>query len=497
MPNPDPLSDLALLIRSHYAIIILETSEEERAETLLLHLSDALKLPFFTWTTTKGLRRNGAPDGIYGTSNPSTALSHIESSRYPALYMFRGFGNALKDPTVAEALSDASGPFESIPGALILVGTDLEMPETLKPRTANLKLPPPRPDEYRALLANTVRDLSGRMPVQVTMTAQDVNRLLANLTGLTLMEAQKILTKAIVEDGKLDPADIQKVIDAKKAIVEREGLLEYSPAQEKLSDIADLAGLKGWLAKRREFLTAPEQAAKYGLSFPKGVLLLGVQGCGKSLCAKAVASEWGLPLLKLDPSNLYNKYIGESEKNFKRAMTTAERMAPVILWIDEIEKAFASSDGGDDSAVTRRILGTFLAWMQDRKGDVFILATANDIQRLPPEFIRKGRFDEIFFVDLPVPAARRAIWEIHLKKRKQDPARFNLPPLVEATDGFSGAEIEQVIVSGLYSAFSLKAELTQQMLVKEIQQTKPLSVTMAEKVEALREWAKDKTVSAQ
>jgi len=224
---------------------------------------------------------------------------------------------------------------------------------------------------------------------------------------------------------------------------------------------------------------------------------LGVQGCGKSLCAKAVANAWSLPLVKLDPSRLYNKYIGESEKNFQRAISLAEKMAPVVLWIDELEKAFAQSGGDEDGGVSQRIFGSFLAWLQDRKGDVFVVATANDISRLPPEFIRKGRFDELFFVDLPVPEARRAIFEIHLKKRGKDPADFDLPKLVDASEGFSGAEIEQAVVSGLYTAFSAKLPLDTALLLKELSLTVPLSKTMSEKIEQLRDWAKTRTVSAQ
>ena len=235
-----------------------------------------------------------------------------------------------------------------------------------------------------------------------------------------------------------------------------------------MDSVADLRGLKDWLAKRKEIIMKPEKAREFGLSFPKGVLLLGVPGCGKSLCAKAVAMEWGLPLLKLDPSNLYNKYIGESEKNFKRAMKTAEKLSPVILWIDEIEKAFSSVSGDQDAGVSTRIFGTFLSWLQDRNGDVFVVATANDVKKLPPEFLRKGRFDEIFFVDVPDKDSRDAIFKIHLEKRGKDISNFDLTKIVENTDGFSGSEIEQVIVSGLYSAFSNNTELTTEILLNEI-----------------------------
>jgi SpoVK/Ycf46/Vps4 family AAA+-type ATPase len=242
-------------------------------------------------------------------------------------------------------------------------------------------------------------------------------------------------------------------------------------------------------------IATPKRAEEFGLDFPRGILLLGVPGCGKSLSAKAVAMEWELPLLKLDPSNLYNKFIGESEQNFKRAMKAAERMAPVVLWIDELEKAFAT--GGDaDGGVSQRILGSFLSWMQDRQGDVFIVATANDISKLPPEFLRKGRFDEIFFVDLPDGETRKEIFRIHLGSREQDVDLFDLEQLTASTEGFSGAEIEQVVVSGLYTAFTADEPLSTEILVAESRRTRPLSVTMAEHIARLREWARTRAVSA-
>jgi SpoVK/Ycf46/Vps4 family AAA+-type ATPase len=257
-----------------------------------------------------------------------------------------------------------------------------------------------------------------------------------------------------------------------------------------------LKGLKEWLVKRRTVVTDAERAMSFGLRFPKGILLLGVPGCGKSMCAKAVATEWGLPLLKLDPANLYDKYIGDSEKNFKRALQTAERMAPVILWIDELEKAFAQGGDDADGGVSRRVFGSFLAWLQERRGDVFVVATSNDVSRLPPEFIRKGRFDEVFFVDLPTPAVRASIFDIHLKRRSQKSADFDLQQLAAASDGFSGAEIEESVVAGLFSAFSANTPLNTSLLLAEIGKTRPLARTMTEKIDQLRSWAQDRTVMA-
>ncbi len=497
MPANDPLKDLSLLIKSRYGLILLETAEEDRASLLLKRLADDLALPFFTWTPTKGLRRDGIEGAVYGTGDPGMALAHVEASAFPAIYHFLGLGGSLEDRLLAARLKDAASRFTNGRGALILTGQGISLPDPLKPISATLSLPTPEPAEYRDLLHRLLKDLSSRMPVKVEMKAEDFARLLNNLKGLTLTEAEKILTRAVVEDGKLSPDDIRTVVEAKKAIVEREGVLEYFPAEERMADVADLAGLKSWLSERRAILGDPERASRFGLGFPKGVLLLGVPGCGKSLCAKAVAREWGLPLLKLDPSILYDKYIGESEKNFRKAMETAGRLAPVVLWIDELEKAFAAAGGEEDGGVSTRILGTFLSWMQDRKGDVFVVATANDVSLLPPEFLRKGRFDEIFFVDLPDAAAREALFAIHLRKRGKDPARFDLPRLAGAADGFGGSEVEQAIVAGLYTAFSGGRDLTTETLLEEISRTRPLARTMPEKIEWLRNWAKERTRSAQ
>ncbi len=494
MQQNDPLRDVELLVRSRHGLVIIDTLEEERATTLLRHLADRMTMPLFVWSRTKGLRHADQETGIYGTTDPAQALSHMYSSNVEAIYHLQGFGSLLNDEAHVERLQNVVQRFTTRDSIVVLTGS-ITLPEMLRRFASTVTLPSPTTTDYEKLLEHILRDLSKRMPVRMQMSPEEGRRLLGHLRGLTLMEAEKVLTKAIVEDNLLSAADVAHVINAKKQIVEQEGVLEYYPVEESMAEVADLVGLKAWLAKRKNIITDRERAAEFGLSFPKGVLLVGVPGCGKSLCAKAVATEWGLPLLKLDSAALYNKYIGETEKNFKRAMEIAERMSPVILWIDELEKAFAAG-GSEDGGVSQRVLGTFLSWMQDRKGDVFIVATANDVSRLPAEFLRKGRFDEIFFVDLPDADARRAIFEIHLRKRGKDPAGLPLQELVIAADQFSGAEIEQVIVSTLYTAFADKQDLDGALMLKEIAATRPLSHTMAERVTALREWARERTVAA-
>jgi SpoVK/Ycf46/Vps4 family AAA+-type ATPase len=459
-------------------------------------VADRIGIPLFTWSRIEGITRVDRKGSIFDTKEPGKAMAHVAAADIPAIYHFHGMGSHIESDEVLRAhLKAGARKLEEKDGAVVLTGAELHFPQELDPLVATVVLPAPGEEEYRDLLSNLLRDLSERQYVEVAMSNEEMAGLLRHLSGLTLLEAQKILTKAIIEDGRLASEDIRHVVEAKKAVVEREGLLEYYPVEQSMADIADLATLKEWLAKRKNVVANPLKAQEFGLTFPRGVLLLGVPGCGKSLSAKAVASEWKLPLLKFDTSNLYNKYIGESEKNFKRAIRAAERMAPVILWIDELEKAFAAG-GSEDGGVSQRILGSFLSWMQDRKGEVFIVATANDIERLPPEFLRKGRFDEIFFVDLPDLETRRDIFRIHLENRGQDPHSIDLEFLAREAEGFSGSEIEEVVLSGLYSAFSEETTLDTEALDREVKGTVPLSVTMGEKVQALREWASQRTVSA-
>jgi SpoVK/Ycf46/Vps4 family AAA+-type ATPase len=495
MATQDVSRDLHILFQSRYGLIYIDTEEDERALSLLHHVSDRISVPLFTWSRIEGISRVDRTGSIFDTKEPGKAAAHVAAADIPAIYHFHGIGNHLEEELFRAHLKAGIKKLEDCDGAVVLTGTEILLPPDLDPLSATVVLPAPGEEEYRDLLSNLLRDITERQYVEVAMSREEMAGLLKHLSGLTLLEAEKILTKAIIEDGRLASEDIRHVIEAKKAVVEREGLLEYYPVEQSMANIADLATLKGWLAKRKNVVAHPKKAEEFGLSFPRGVLLLGVPGCGKSLSAKAVAAEWGLPLLKFDTSNLYNKYIGESEKNFKRAIRAAERMAPVILWIDELEKAFASG-GTEDGGVSQRILGSFLSWMQDRKGEVFIVATANDIERLPPEFLRKGRFDEIFFVDLPDEDTRREIFRIHLENRGQTVADFDLSALATEAQGFSGSEIEEVVVSGLYTAFSDESSLTTQDLLKEVDGTVPLSVTMGERVQTLRDWAKDRTVSA-
>jgi SpoVK/Ycf46/Vps4 family AAA+-type ATPase len=342
--------------------------------------------------------------------------------------------------------------------------------------------------ELRDVVRLAVESISARQRVQVDLSRDDAVRLVQALQGLTLNQARQVVAQAIVEDGRLCADDIHTIVRCKGEMIERGGILEFFPVEENTFEIGGFARLKSWLESARVGFS--EEARALNLNAPKGVLLVGVQGCGKSLAAKFIAREWQLPLLKLDAGRLYEKYVGESEKNFRKAAALAEAMAPVILWVDEIEKAFAQGGGDADGGLSQRLFGSFLTWLQEKKDEVFVVGAANDLMNVPPELLRKGRFDEIFFVDLPTREERMSIFAIHLRLRKQNPDAFDLAALAAATEGFSGAEIEQAVISALYRSLQKKQPLSAAALIEAASSTTPLSVSRAEDVARVQEVGK-------
>jgi SpoVK/Ycf46/Vps4 family AAA+-type ATPase len=490
------LKDLELLIESRYPLIAIETEEEDRLYDLLRRLAIQMNLQLYMWTPVDGLTRPPFKDASGPDDRqPAQALGRVAAAREDGIYLFKDLHRYLDDAAVLRRVRDLAPVLARGRRALILTAPRLNLPPEIKAIAAPFKLDLPTVDDLKLLVRNTARDLAAKRAIKVQLPPEDLDRLAVALQGLTLFEAERALTRAIMDDMALTRDDLEKIIQIKKELVEREGLLDFWPRTDDFATVGGMKNLKAWLERRRRAFT-PE-AREFGLDPPKGILLLGVQGCGKSLCAKAVAKEWGLPLLKLEPGRLYDKFIGESEKNLERALEVAARLAPVVLWIDEIEKGFAAvSQTEADAGLSKRIFGRLLAWLQDRPAPVFVAATCNDILSLPPEMMRKGRFDEIFFVDLPTPGERGEILAIHLRKRRRDPVKFDLPSLVEASEGFSGAEIEQAIVSALYNAFAAGSDLTTDLLLRELKATRPLSVVRAEEVDALRLWASSRTVSA-
>lgn len=488
-----PLHDLEAIIRSRTPLIAVESNEEPQIVRMVREIGKKLEAKTYRWTITDGLQAfNAADQPSQCVMKSDEILSFIKSSATHSIFVLLDFHPYLQDAVHVRQLKDIALNFTRHWSTVVIVGYALPMPEELKPFTAYFRLPLPTTDELRGIVYDVAGEWGaehGRRDVQTTNKAIDL--LIRNLTGLTATDARRLALKAINDDGVISESDIPEVMRAKCDLLARDSVLSFEYETVKFADIGGMRRLRHWLDVRKDFFLG-FGSNDMVLDPPRGVLLLGVQGCGKSLCAKAAAAIFGVPLLRLDFGILYNKYYGETERNLRKALETAEVMSPCVLWMDEIEKGVAVQD--DDDGLSRRVLGTFLTWMSERKKAVFIVATANDIDRLPPELVRKGRFDEIFFVDLPSPENRRDIFMIHLKKRRLDSAKFDLDALSTATNGFSGAEIEQAIVSALYTAHSQGHELKQSDLLEEIQQTKPLSVVMVEKVSALREWAAQRTV---
>lgn len=485
-----PAKDLAVLFRSRNPLILCETVEERRFEGLVRAVAGELSLPVSTWSAASGLSPCHPADQPK-SADLAVALRQIRAAGGDGVWILKDPQAHLEGATTLRALREAAQEFAGSARTIVLVGPSLPSKPELDELGIRFDFALPGTDELRELVRETVRHLKAR----VTLSPEDTEGLVCDLQGLTLFEAERALARAIVDDNALTAEDRPFVRESKKNLVESGGLLEFVPAPEGLESVGGLGRLKKWLATRKiGFLPAPGQKP---LDAPKGLLILGIQGCGKSLAAKAVAASWGAPLLSLDAGRLLAPYIGESERNLRDALKRVERMSPCVLWIDEIEKAFVSARSNEsDGGVSKRLLGALLTWMQERTSRVFLVATANSIEELPPEMMRKGRFDEIFFVDLPGPAARGEIFALHLKQRNEDTARFDVARLAAESGGFSGAEIEQAIVSALYDARGTGSALDTTAILVALRSTRPLSVVRGEKISALRAWASERCVPA-
>lgn len=489
------LHDIRTLILSYHPIIVFETVEEERVNAILQAVAGDLDLVLFQWSVTSGLRRQGQTAPYHQTNQPSVLLKYISGLTVEGLFHLKDFSAYLGDPEVRRLTRELGQAFSGTKSTLVISGGSVELPSDVAPAAVHCRLTLPGPEELRGAVRDLLHALGEQQSIRVEIGPEDLESLLRALGGLTLKQARQTLAYCILEDGRLSREDIARIVEKKGELIREQGLLEYYPARSNAYELGGFAGLRRWLELAKVGFTT--EARQFNLDPPKGILLVGVQGCGKSLAAKHVARDWGLPLLKLDAGRLFDKYIGESEKNLRRATEQAESMAPVVLWIDEIEKTFATSSNSDaDGGLGQRVLGSFLTWLQEKTQEVFVVATANDISALPPELLRKGRFDEVFFVDLPNPAERCQILGIHLNLRKQDPKRFDLDRLVNETEGFSGAEIEQAVISALYASIHDKQPLTTEAVSRAIGSTIPLSVSRREDVDKLRQWARQRFVSA-
>ena len=486
-----PLRDLEAIIRSRTPLIAVESNEEPQIVRLVRQIGKRLQVKTYRWTVTEGLQAFEPCDQPKESVLKShELLDYIKTSGSYCLFVLLDFHPYLQDAVHVRQLKDIALTYSKHYSTVVLVGYALQVPEELRPYTAHFRLPLPATDELRGIVCDVAADWGaehGNRDVQTTNKALDL--LVRNLVGLTATDARRLAQKAINDDGAISESELPEVMLAKYELLGHDGLLSFEYETVKFSEIGGMKRLRNWLEVRKSFFLEEDNS----LDPPRGVLLLGVQGCGKSLAAKAAAGIFAAPLLRLDFGVLYNKYYGETERNLRKALETSEVMSPCVLWMDEIEKGVAADD--NDDGLSRRILGTLLTWMSERRKPVFVVATANDITHLPPELVRKGRFDEIFFVDLPSPPNRRDILTIHLRKRSLDPSQFDLDALTDATKGFSGSEIEQAIVSAMYTAHAQGRTVSQEDLLAEIKQTRPLSVVMAEKVAETRDWASSRTVS--
>jgi AAA+ superfamily predicted ATPase len=450
-----------------------------------------MDIPIFKWSITTGLQRLDLDmEPQAHLKEPKQVLGHLVSSSFEAIYMLLDFHPFLQDPVVNRYLKEVALKIRERKSRLVLISHRMDIPEELGKLTALKRLSLPDSNSLKEIVKKEATAYARNNPgSKVTSDRKVLQQLINNLKGLTYHDARRLARAAIIDDGAITDSDLPEVMRTKYELLNRNNLLKFELETGNFSSVAGMDGLKKWLHHRERFFH--DGAAIPGMDRPRGILLLGVQGCGKSLAAKAVAGAWKVPLLQMDFGKLYNKYIGESEKNIREALKTAEIMAPCILWIDELEKGI-SIDSNDDGT-SQRILGTLLTWMAENKKPVFIVTTSNSIEQLPPELIRKGRLDEVFFVDLPTTGVRETIFRIHAKKRQLNMDLLDLDQLAQLTEGFSGSEIEQLIVSAVYSAYADDVEVDTQLLKNEIHNTRPLSVLMAEKIEGLRQWARGRT----
>jgi ATP-dependent 26S proteasome regulatory subunit len=488
--------ELDTLIRARYPLLYLVSWEEQRLDGILEELAKGHGKAFHVWSITGGLRRVAgarAAAAADGSRDPSDALRAIGALTDPSLVVLKDFHPFLNDPVVVRSLRELGQQLKSTYTTVVLLSPVLNIPVELEKDVSVLDVPLPGFDDLAQLLKEIVEVLRKNNRVAVQLSRDQGEQLIKAALGLTLSEAENAFAKAVATDNKLAVDDIQLILEEKRQVIRKSGLLEYFPAEENLSSVGGLDTLKDWLSSRTSAFG--EAARRFGLPEPKGLLLLGVQGCGKSLVARSVAAQWKLPLLRLDIGRIFSGLVGSSEENLRKAIRVAEGVAPVVLWIDEIEKGLSgmASSGATDSGVTARIFGALLTWLQEKTAAVFVIATANRIESLPPELLRKGRFDETFFVDLPGAAERKEIWTIHLRRRGRDPAQFDLDELARSSEGFSGAEIEQALVAALYHAFAANLELGPGHLQRAVAEAVPLSTTMKEEIQRLREWARTRT----
>jgi AAA+ superfamily predicted ATPase len=493
----DDTEQIRQLIDDGYCCISIVTYEEQYALQLLREVAIDLEREMLIWSVAGGVRKGILPDSLFvdNTETPATGLYHLADAEPHSICVTLDLAEHLKGGLTLRAWRDLVDSFDKNRSTLVMIDNEDTLPAVVKSGARRFEISFPDEKELKDLTRRTLQRFHRHNPIEVAVTQKGMNTIVRNLRGLSRRQAERIIIDTVVGDKRFDDDDINTVIAGKRRMLHQDNLLEYIETPLDLGEIGGMRRLKRWLNQRQDSFTA--KAVEFGLDPPRGVLMLGVQGAGKSLCAKAIAAAWQQPLLRLDPGTLYNSYIGNSERNLRQALKQCELMSPVILWIDEIEKGFASAASqSTDGGLSKRLFGSLLTWMQDHKAPVFVIATANDIEALPPELLRKGRFDEIFFVDLPKKETRKRIFEIHLRKRRRKPEQFDLDALAEASGGYSGSEIEQAVISALHEAFAKNTDVDTKLILLALQTSPPLSVTMAEKIESLQAWAERRCVPA-
>lgn len=486
--------DLEVMLGSSVPIIVVESHEERRLVDVFRQIAIRLGTPLSQWTITEGMARADIDfEADTLSKDPETAVRKLKDSRTAGVYLFLDFHPYITNPVILRTVREIAQDYDKVPRTIVFISHKFDAPKEIERYTRHFELPLPDRETLRKMVSGEARQWATENPgKRVRADQKSLDALVGNMMGLNLDDARRLVRNAIYDDGVLSYSDMPEVMEAKYKLLNADSVLAYEYDTARFSEVGGLSRLKEWLAVREAAFRS--DSPPDGLSRPKGILLLGVQGCGKSLAARAVAGTWHVPLLGLDIGALFNKYIGETEKNIRQALKMANIMSPCVLWIDEIEKGL--SQGGDETGTSQRILGTLLTWMADQNDGVFIVATANDVSRLPPELLRKGRLDEIFFVDLPDTETRRTIFSVHMKKRNLDIKALDLDQLAKASEGFSGSEIEQAVVSAFYTAHAEKCQPDTEMIVGAIRSTRPLSVVMAEEVQSLRDWARGRTVPA-
>ncbi|GIV79882.1 AAA family ATPase [Litorilinea aerophila] len=487
-------TELDVYIRARYPLLWVVTPEEKRALATIDRLAQQQRKRLLVWSVTTGIHNPALPDRFDSSKrDPLTLLAAILEDPEPGIWVLRDFHPFLRDAAVVRRLREVAFGLEASPKTVILLGPVLKIPPELEKEITVVDFNLPTAEQLGQMLDQIIASLEQHEAVEVSLDRRQRGRLIQACLGLTEQEAANAVAKAVVQaGGRLDGDAIEAVTAEKQQIIRKSGLLEFYASEERLANVGGLDVLKEWLRKRVRAFS--DEARAFGLPEPKGILLVGVQGCGKSLVAKSVANSWRLPLLRLDVGRLFSSLVGSSEENLRNAIRVAESIAPVVLWVDEIEKGFSGvgSSNVSDAGTAARVFGSFITWLQEKQAPVFVIATANSVEQLPPELVRKGRFDEIFFVDLPDIEERREIWKIHLRKRNRDPEQFDLHSLAMASDGLSGAEIEQAVIAGLYEAFDKNRPLETTDLLDVLQETVPLSQMMQEEIDALRAWARQR-----